>query len=309
MAAFLTTFQTATELGLITSIAVLALFISYINLNICDLSTDGSFTLGASVGAVVALAGYPYLAILAAIGAGMLSGLVVAFLQTKLHINSLLAGIVVNTGLYSINIAVMGNSSILNLNKTRTIFSDFKTLLAPTFLSGQYKLVLMVLVLALVVVFISLLLKTKFGLALRATGDNLEMVKSSSINPTIITIIGLMISNGLTALSGSLMAFSVKSADINMGSGIVTVALASLLIGTLFFRKRGITLKVIGAIIGAILFRFVYTLALKLDMPASYLKLVSAIIVVIALSARYIKDPVLRGVDGIKKLLGGRKNA
>ncbi|MCQ2798028.1 MAG: ABC transporter permease [Bacilli bacterium] len=309
MAAFLTTFQTATELGLITSIAVLALFISYINLNICDLSTDGSFTLGASVGAVVALAGYPYLAILAAIGAGMISGLVVAFLQTKLHINSLLAGIVVNTGLYSINIAVMGNSSILNLNKTRTIFSDFKTLLAPTFLSGQYKLVLMVLVLALVVVFISLLLKTKFGLALRATGDNLEMVKSSSINPTIITIIGLMISNGLTALSGSLMAFSVKSADINMGSGIVTVALASLLIGTLFFRKRGITLKVIGAIIGAILFRFVYTLALKLDMPASYLKLVSAIIVVIALSARYIKDPVLRGVDGIRKLLGGRKNA
>lgn len=309
MAAFLTTFQTATELGLITSIAVLALFISYINLNICDLSTDGSFTLGASVGAVVALAGYPYLAILAAIGAGMISGLVVAFLQTKLHINSLLAGIVVNTGLYSINIAVMGNSSILNLNKTRTVFSDFKTLLAPTFLSGQYKLVLMVLVLALVVVFISLLLKTKFGLALRATGDNLEMVKSSSINPTIITIIGLMISNGLTALSGSLMAFSVKSADINMGSGIVTVALASLLIGTLFFRKRGITLKVIGAIIGAILFRFVYTLALKLDMPASYLKLVSAIIVVIALSARYIKDPVLRGVDGIKKLLGGRKNA
>lgn len=309
MAAFLTTFQTATELGLITSIAVLALFISYINLNICDLSTDGSFTLGASVGAVVALAGYPYLAILAAIGAGMISGLVVAFLQTKLHINSLLAGIVVNTGLYSINIAVMGNSSILNLNKTRTIFSDFKTLLAPTFLSGQYKLVLMVLVLALVVVFISLLLKTKFGLALRATGDNLEMVKSSSINPTIITIIGLMISNGLTALSGSLMAFSVKSADINMGSGIVTVALASLLIGTLFFRKRGITLKVIGAIFGAILFRFVYTLALKLDMPASYLKLVSAIIVVIALSARYIKDPVLRGVDGIKKLLGGRKNA
>ncbi len=309
MAGFLSTFQTASELGLITSIAVLALFISYINLNICDLSTDGSFTLGASVGAVVAIAGYPYLALFAAIGAGMISGLVVAFLQTKLHINSLLAGIVVNTGLYSINIAVMGNSSILNLNKTRTIFTDFKSLLSSTFLNNYYKLVVIILILALVVTFITLLLKTKFGLALRATGDNLEMVKSSSINPTIITIIGLMISNGLTALSGSLMAFSVKSSDINIGSGIVTVALASLLIGTLFFKKRGICLKAIGAIIGAVLFRFVYTLALKMDMPASYLKLVSAVIVVIALSARYVKEPVLRGVDGIKKLFGGRKNA
>ena len=111
--------QTALELGLICSLTVLALFLSYSMLNVCDLSTDGCFTLGAAVGAMVAIAGHPYLAILAAMGAGVLSGFITALLQTKMGIDSLLAGIIVNTGLYSINIAVMGGSSLLNMNKTR----------------------------------------------------------------------------------------------------------------------------------------------------------------------------------------------
>ena len=115
-------FQTALELGLISSLTVLALYLSYTMLNVCDLSTDGAFTMGAAVGAVVAISGHPYLSIVAAICAGVLSGFVVAFLQTKMGIDSLLAGIIVNTAAYSINIAIMGNSSLLNMNSVETVF-------------------------------------------------------------------------------------------------------------------------------------------------------------------------------------------
>ena len=124
--------QTALELGLIYSLTVLALFLSYSMLNVCDLSTDGCFTLGAAVGAVVAIAGHPFLAIFAAMLAGVCSGFVTAFLQTRMGVDSLLAGIIVNTGLYSINIAVMGGSSLLNMNKTDTVFTRMKALLANT---------------------------------------------------------------------------------------------------------------------------------------------------------------------------------
>lgn len=133
--------QTALELGLICSLTVLALFLSYSMLNVCDLSTDGCFTLGAAVGAQIALMGHPFLAILAAMGAGILSGFVTGTLQTKFGINSLLAGIVVNTGLYSVNIAVMGGSSLLNMNKTVTVFTMMKGLLSGTPLASYYKLI------------------------------------------------------------------------------------------------------------------------------------------------------------------------
>ncbi len=287
---------TALELGLMSSLTVLALFLSYSMLGVCDLSTDGCFTFGAAVGAVVALAGHPYLAIIAAMGAGVLSGFVTAFLQTKMGVDSLLSGIVVNTGLYSINIAVMGNSSLLNMNKTATVFTKAKGLLAGTFLASQYKLLVIVLFTALVVVFLAFFLKTRIGLAIRATGDNPDMVRSSSINPAKTTIIGLCISNSFTALSGCLLAQYQKSVNVTIGSGMLTIALASLLIGNTFIGKRhGITPRLIGAVIGAFLFRLVYTAALRLNMPAFMLKLVSAVIVVIAISGPYLKRrlPVL----------------
>ena len=129
LAMILSLVQTALELGLMSSLTVLALFLSYTMLNVCDLSTDGCFTLGASVGAVVALAGHPFLSIPAAMLAGMVSGFVTAFLQTRMGINSLLAGIIVNTALYSINIAVMGNTSLLNMNKADTVFTKMQALL------------------------------------------------------------------------------------------------------------------------------------------------------------------------------------
>jgi len=286
----LTLGQTALELGLISSLTVLALFLSYSMLNVCDLSTDGCFTLGATVGAVVALAGHPWLSIPAAMLAGMLSGFVTALLQTKMGIDSLLSGIIVNTGLYSINIAVMGNSSLLNMNKTETVFTKMKAALAGSFLAGQYKMLVALIAVALVILFLSLFLRTRLGLAIRATGNNPDMVRSSSINPAFTTIVGLVIANAFTALSGCLLAQSQKSVNIDIGTGMVTVALASLLIGNAFLGKGKIPVRAVGAVLGAFLFRLVYTVALRFNMPAFMLKLVSAVIVIIAIAGPYLKS-------------------
>ena len=287
---FLALGQTAMELGLVNSLTVLSLFLSYSMLNVCDLSTDGCFTLGAAVGALVAIAGFPWLSLPAAMLAGMISGFVTATLQTRMGVQSLLAGIVVNTGLYSVNMALTGNKATLSMNKVPTIFSMAKDLLKGTPLGGQSTLLVMLVIVALVVVFLFWFLKTKLGLAIRATGSNADMVRSSSINPTFTTTVGLCISNAFTALSGCLMAQQQKNFEINMGSGMVTVALASLLIGGVFFAKyRPIPLRAVGAVLGAFLFRLVYGLALRLDMPAFMLKLVSSVIVVIAISGPYLR--------------------
>lgn len=282
--------ENALQLGLISSLTVLALFLSYSMLNVCDLSTDGCFTLGATVGAVVAIAGYPLLSLPAAMAAGVLSGFITAFLQTKMGINSLLAGIIVNTALYSVNIAVMGNSSLLNMNRTKTVFTMLKDALADTPFSKNYVLIISLAAVALVVIFLSLFLRTKLGLAIRATGNNPDMVRSSSINPVFTTIVGLCISNSFTALSGCLLAQSQKSVNIDIGTGMVTIALASLLIGGIFLGKGKIPLRAIGVVLGSIIFRVIYTIALRFEMPAYMLKLVSSVIVIIAISAPYLKS-------------------
>ncbi len=296
LSSILSLFQTALELGLISSLTVLALFLSYSMLNVCDLSTDGCFTLGAVTGAAVTLAGHPLLALPCAIGAGMLSGFVTAFLQTKMGINSLLAGIIVNTALYSVNIGIMGGSSILNLNKADTVFSLTKSLLKGTPIAGIYKLLVALAVVILVAAFLWLLLRTRAGMAIRATGDNPDMVRSSSINPVITTILGLCIANGFTGLSGCLLAQYQKSVNIDIGSGMVTIALASLLIGHVFLGRRRMALRIVGMVLGAFVFRLVYTVALRFDMPAFMLKFVSALVIIAAISLPYLRTqyPLLR---------------
>lgn len=288
--------QTALELGLICSLTVLALFLSYTMLNVCDLSTDGCFTLGAAVGAAVALAGHPWLSLGAAMAAGICSGFIVAILQTRMGVNSLLAGIIVNTALYSINIAVMGGSSLLNLNKTDTVFSLLKSALSGTPFAGGYKLIVSGAAVLLALVFITLFLRTRLGLAIRATGNNPDMVRSSSVNPAFTTTVGLCAANALTGLSGCLMAQSQKAVDINLGTGMVTIALASLLIGGTVMGRGGVFKRAVGVVLGSVIFRLVYTVALRLDMPAFMLKLVSSVIVVLAISIPYLKTrlPMLR---------------
>ena len=283
-------FQTALELGLISSLTVLALFLSYSMLNVCDLSTDGCFTLGAVVGAVVAISGHPYLSVIAAMVAGVASGFITAFLQTRMGVDSLLAGIIMNTALYSVNIGIMGGSSLLNMNRTDTIFTKLSDLLSGINLTGFEKLVISGVATVIVAAFLYLFLKTKIGLAIRATGNNPDMVRSSSVNPVMTTIVGLCVSNAFTALSGCLLAQSQKSVNIDIGSGMVTVALASLLIGSTFIRSRRIDFRIIGTVLGAFIFRLVYTIALRFNMPAYMLKLVSSVIVIIAISGPYLKS-------------------
>ncbi len=287
---FLILGQTAMELGLVNALTVLSLFLSYSMLNVCDLSTDGCFTLGAAVGALTAIAGHPWLSLPAAMLAGMVSGFVTAALQTRMGVQSLLAGIVVNTALYSVNMALTGNKATLSMNKTPTVFTMARDLLRDTPLAGQSTLIVMLIFVALTVAFLCFFLKTRLGLSIRATGSNADMVRSSSINPAFTTTVGLCVSNAFTALSGCLMAQQQKNFEINMGSGMVTVALASLLIGGVFFGKhRPIPLRAVGAVLGAFLFRMVYALALRLDMPAFMLKAVSSIIVVLAISGPYLR--------------------
>ena len=227
-------------------------------------------------------------------------------------VQSLLAGIVVNTGLYSLNMALTGNKATLPMNKTVTVFTMAKNLLKDTPFAEQYTLFVMLIAVALVVLFLCFFLRTKLGLAIRATGSNADMVRSSSINPAFTTTVGLCVSNAFTALSGCLMAQQQKNYEVNMGSGMVTVALASLLIGGVIISKhRSVPLRAVGAVIGAFLFRLVYALALRLNMPAFMLKAVSSLIVVLAISGPYLRKQLpllLKSLKMRKRTLpeGGR---
>ena len=284
-----TLIQSALELGIIYGIIALALFLTYSMLNVCDLSTDGCYTMGAAAGAVVALAGHPFLALFAAMAAGVLSGLVNAFLQTKMKVESMLAGIIVNTGLYTVNICIMGKSN-LNMNTTTTVFSMMKELLKGTALESYSKMIVVLIFLVIIAVLLALFLGTRLGLSIRATGNNIAMVKSSSINPAMTTTVGLCMGGAMTALAGCLLGEYQKSVDVNMGTGMVTVALASLIIGETIFGRRTIKVRILGVILGSCLYRVIVAIALRFNLPASALKLVSAVIVGIAISIPAIKE-------------------
>ena len=279
--------QTALELGCIYGLVALALFLSYSILNIADLSTDGCFTLGCAVACQVALTGHPILALFAAMAAGVCSGFVTAFLQTRLGVESIMAGIIVNTGLYTINLAVMGFSSTMSLVKTDTVFSLAKSALA--FTGGWYKLVIAAAVIVLACAAMVGFLGTRLGLSIRATGDNAAMVRASSINPAFTITVGLCISGALTALSGGLLAQYQKSSDINVGTGMVTIALASLIIGETLVGKRTMVRRVLGVVFGSCLYRFIVAVALRFNVPAAAMKLVSALIVAVAISMPAIR--------------------
>ena len=277
--------MSALELGCIYALVALALFLSFRVLNIADMTTDGSFTLGCAVSATVAVAGHPLLALPAAMIAGSLAGGVTALLQTKFRIPSILAGIITNTGLYTVNLAVMGFSSNVNMLKTDTLFS----LLKPVLGSG-HKLIPAALIALLVGACMIFFLKTRLGLSIRATGDNADMVRASSINTAFTITIGLMLSNSLTALSGAVLAQYQKTADINLGTGMVIIGLASLIIGETLMPKGKMWMKVLGAIAGSIVYRFIIAIALRLDLPSESLKLISAVIVALAIGLPAMKN-------------------
>ena len=276
----ITVVTSALELGFIYSLVALALFLSFRILNIADMTTDGSFTLGCAVSATVAVAGYPWLALPAAMIAGAAAGSVTALLQTKCRVPSILAGIITNTGLYTVNLAVMGFSSNVNMLRSTTIF---------TALGPQLRIIPAAIISIIAAVLIVLFLNTRLGLSIRATGDNPDMVRASSINTGFTITVGLCISNALTALSGAVLAQYQKTADINLGTGMVIIGLASLIIGETIFRSRSLWLKALGALVGCIVYRIIIAIALRLDIPSECLKLVSAVIVALAIALPNIK--------------------
>ena len=269
----------ALELGFIYALVALALFLSFRVLNIADMTTDGAFTLGCAVSATFAVAGHPLLGIPAAMLAGACAGGITALLQTKLNIPSILAGIITNTGLYTVNLAVMGFSSNVNMMRADTLFSLLQPVLGKTF----GKIIPVALIALLTGLLLALFLKTRIGLSIRATGDNPDMVRASSINTGFTVTVGLCISNSLTALSGAVLAQYQKTADINLGTGMVIIGLASLIIGETLMPKGKTWVKILGAIAGSLVYRFIIAIALRLDLPSECLKLISAIIVALAI--------------------------
>ena len=279
--------QTALELGFMYALVAMALFLSYRVLDIADLTTDGAFVLGAAVSVSLAAAGHPVLAVPAAMAAGACAGFVTAFLQTKLGVPPILAGIVTNTGLYTVNLMAMGWKSNVSLLKQETVLS----LVRAAGLGGSwYETVLAAGITLLMGGLLVAFLGTRLGLSIRATGDNRDMVRASSINPTFTVTVGLCISNSLTALSGAVVGQAQKSADINGGTGIVVIGLACLIIGETVVGRGSMLRGALAVVAGSIIYRFVYALVLRSPIPIDCLKLVTAIVVALAIAAPSLKQ-------------------
>ena len=281
----LTVLQGAVEQGFIYSLVALGLFLSYRVLDVADLTTDGSFTLGAACSAVLTVQGHPAAGLLLALLAGAAAGFVTALLQTRLGVQSILAGIITMTGLYSVNLMVMGGRSNLNMLKEGNLFTAAEALLGPAgklLLAGAFALGLGVL--------LALFLRTQLGLSIRATGDNREMVAASSINPAFTTTVGLCAANALVALSGGLLVQYQKFSDVNLGTGMVVIGLASLIIGEVLTGRGSVPRGILAAVLGAVLYRIIIAAALAANVGAQNFKLVSAVIVAAAISWPSVRE-------------------
>lgn len=291
----------ALELGFIYALVAMALFLSFRVLNIADMTTDGAFTLGCAVSATAAVAGHPFLGLPLAMLAGAAAGFVTAFLQTRLAVPSILAGIITNTGLYTVNLAVMGFSSNVPMLKTVTIFTAVQGALGE---GAHAKLLVAVVITVAVCALLIAFLGTRLGLSIRATGDNPDMVRASSINTAFTVTVGLCIANAMTALSGAVLAQYQRSADINLGTGMVVIGLASLIIGETLFGHGGMWVKAVAAVAGSVIYRFIIALALRANVPSECLKLISAIIVALAIAA-----PALRAKAAFRRRAHAGKEA
>lgn len=281
----------ALELGGIFAILSLGLYISYKVLDIPDLTVDGSFTLGCAISTMFTINVMPYLGIVMAFIFGAIAGMVTGLLITKLKITPLLAGILTMTGLYSVNLAIMNDTPTISLFNQATIFSSLMN-------NSEFaKLIIIYGIVIILVIVLNLFLQTQLGLSLRACGDNEDMVRASSIDSDKMKVLGLALANGLVATSGAIFAQHQSFGDINSGIGMMIIGLASIIIGMTFIKNEKIICQLIAVVIGAIFYRAVLTVALQLGLPSGYLKLLSALIVVIAIAST-------NGVFKVKKRRG-----
>ena len=300
------------ELGLIYSILALGVFLSFRTLNTPDLTVDGSIVTGAAISAVICTAAAdmsPHmqalmciLALAASFVLGMGAGAITALLNTKLKIQPLLAGILVMLGIYSINLRIQGKANV-NLNNVPTIYRKADELFGGFEWSS---IIIGVIIAAVIIALMYGFLNTRKGFALRATGDNEEMVRAYGISSDNMKLLGLAVSNGLVGIAGGMLAQYQGYSDVGMGVGMVVIGMASVIIGEVIFGTRSLIRRLIAVALGAVLYRMVIAIALYIGMPPTDLKLVSAIIVTIALSMGLLGEnfSLFR-----KKDKGGRKNA
>jgi len=279
--------------GLVYGFLALGVYLTFRVLAFPDLTVDGSFVLGAAVVAVLIINGVsPFLATLAALGAGLCAGLATSLLNTKLRIPALLASILVMVGLYSINLRIMGRPSLPLLREV-TIFSLASRL--PGLETRLVYQVVVAAVLAVLVLFIlNWFLRTEIGLALRATGDNEQMVRGAGVDTDKTTILGVSIANGLVALSGGVVAQAQGFVDVNMGIGMIVMGLAAVIIGEALFRPKGVARLLLAVLGGTFVYRLVISVALRLGMAPGDLKLVTAALVIIALAVPYLQKKIRR---------------
>ena len=277
--------------GLAFGLVAIGVYMTFRVLDFPDLSVDGTFPLGAAVAAVLITTGVnPHLATLAALASGLLAGFTTGILNTKLRISALLSGILVMVALYSINLRIMGRPNI-SLIREVTIFDWASNFLGLSGLS----LSIVVAGVAALVVFLMLnwFLRTDIGLALRATGDNEHMVRGLGVDTDKTVLLGCALGNGLVALAGALVAQNQGNADINMGSGMIVMGLASVIIGEGIFRPKGISWVLVACFGGAFVYRLFMTLALYTTfLRASDLKLITAALVIIALAIPYLRKRI-----------------
>lgn len=277
----------AVSLGLLWSVMVIGVYITYRILDIADMSVEGTITLGAAVASIIiSKGGNPYLATLAATCAGLLGGMVTGLLHTKLKIPALLSGILTMIALWSVNLRVMGSANISTL-RIDTIFTPLQNMgltkdLSRIVLSGSFSLIL--------ITILYWFFGTELGSAIRATGNNPNMVRAQGINTDTMKILGLMIANALVATSGAMIAQSQNFADIQMGTGSMVIGLASLIVGEVLFGKRNFYTRLLSLILGAILYRVIIALVMEMGMNPNDLKLFTAITVALALALPQLKE-------------------
>ena len=285
---------TALEQGLAFSVMALGVYMTFRILDFPDLSVDGSLPLGAAVSAKFIVAGVnPFLSLIPALIAGGLAGMITGFLNTRFKIAPLLSGILTMTMLYSINLRIMGRPNIPLLGE-KTIFKTMSNLGIP---SPWNNLIILILIVLLVKFVLDLFLKTQIGFALRAAGDNPQMIRSMGVSTDTMKMIGVIIANSLVALSGALVTQYQGFADVGMGIGTIVAGLASVIVGEVVLGEKSIFITTLSIIVGSILYRLSISIALYIGFAASDLKLLTAIIVIIFLSTPKLKNMIEVSTD------------
>ncbi len=290
----------AVSLGLLWAVMTIGVYITYRILNIADLSVEGSIAMGAAIAAQGIMKGMnPFAATAMAFIGGMSAGLITGALHTRLKIPALLSGILTMIALYSVNLRILGKAN-LSLLRLETVYTGLQSMGVGR---NDSVIVLGMLSVSALIVVLYWFFGTEIGCAIRATGNNPQMARAQGINTDNMIILGLVISNGLVALSGALIAQSQSFADVQMGIGSIVIGLASVIIGEVLFGKKSFFSRLVSLVLGAISYRVIIALVLRLGMPANDLKLFTALTVAIALSL-----PVLRGyLEPLKKSMkGGR---